>query len=264
MQDESEEDSILFLRHPHHLPSAGEQFSLHLLYYRSLSHLLCQMKENNSNTTHLPLHMRLSTDPNLNVETSPPQLLMRLTTPPLRKRGRELSSESNERWKSSEKESTPGSKRVASELEKWAGVSDKEKGKAFDSCLAEINSLLAVQDGDRSITRETPPVETNLSTERQSRRKRIREEAEELLDQVLSGEEFEGEEIQQRVVRKRAKEEDMPWYKSTSSSSRRGSCVETCRILLQFSEDLPGVKSLLRVADNLPEGIPSSQWDRIL
>ena len=156
------------------------------------------------------------------------------------------------------------SSRVASELEKWAGVSDKEKGKAFDSCLAEINSLLAVQDGDQSITRETPPVETNLSTERQSRRKRIREEAEELLDQVLSGEEFEGEEIQQRVVRKRAKEEDMPWYKSTSSSSRRGICVETCRILLQFSEDLPGVKSLLRVADNLPEGIPSSQWDRIL
>ena len=145
------------------------------------------------------------------------------------------------------------STRVAGELDKWAGVSDKEKGRAFDSCLAEINSILAIQDEARSVTRETPLVETNISAEQHSRRKRIREEAEELLDQVLSGEEYEGEEIQQRVVRKRAKEEDMPWYKSTASSSRRGSCVETCRILLQFSEDLPGVKSLLRVADNLPE-----------
>jgi len=34
--------------------------------------------------------------------------------------------------------------------------------------------------------------------------------------------------------------------------------------LFKFSEDLSGVKSLLRVANNLPEGIPSSQWDRIL
>ena len=155
------------------------------------------------------------------------------------------------------------SSRIVSELDKWAGVSDKEKGKAFDSCLAEINSVLAIQDENRSATRETPPVEATLHTEHQSRRKRIREEVEELLDQV-SGEEFEGEEVQQRIVKKRAREEDMPWYRSTSSSSRRGSCVETCRILLQFSEDLPGVKSLLRVADKLPEGIPSTQWDRIL
>jgi hypothetical protein len=38
-------------------------------------------------------------------------------------------------------------------------------------------------------------------------------------------------------------------------------CPLTSRILLQFSKDLGGV---LRVANNLPEGIPSSQWDRIL
>ena len=56
----------------------------------------------------------------------------------------------------------------------------------------------------------------------------------------------------------------MPWFNSTSDSPRRSSCVESCRILLQFSEDLSGVKSLLRVAQNLPEGIPSSQWDHIL
>ena len=56
----------------------------------------------------------------------------------------------------------------------------------------------------------------------------------------------------------------MPWYSPSSSSTRRRSCIETCKTLLQFSEDLSGVKALLRVADNLPEGIPSSQWDRII
>ena len=155
------------------------------------------------------------------------------------------------------------SSRVAFELDKWVGASEGEKGKAFDSYLAEINSPLVVQDDERSATRGTPPVGTIPLVESQTRGKRIREEVNELLDQI-SGEEFDGDEVEQRVVRKRAKEEDMPWYSANPSSSRRGSCVETCRILLQFSEDLPGVKSLLRVANNLPEGIPSTQWDRIL
>ena len=56
----------------------------------------------------------------------------------------------------------------------------------------------------------------------------------------------------------------MPWYNNAVMSARRTSCAETCRTLLQFSEDLSGVKSLLRVASDLPEGIPSSQWDRML
>jgi hypothetical protein len=161
------------------------------------------------------------------------------------------------------------SSRVAHELGKWAGVSDKEKGKAFDSYLAEINSPAAVQDDYRSLTRGTPqPLGSTLPAGQQpSTRKRIREEVEELLDQV-SREGLEGDDndLQQDPgsTRKRVREEDMPWFNSTLNSSRRSSCIETSRILLQFSEDLSGVKSLLRVANNLPEGIPSSQWDRIL
>ena len=49
------------------------------------------------------------------------------------------------------------SSRVASELEKWGGASDKEKGKAFDSYLAEINSFATVQDDNRSHTRGSSP-----------------------------------------------------------------------------------------------------------
>ena len=36
------------------------------------------------------------------------------------------------------------SSHVANELGKWAGASEKEKGKAFDSYLTNINSFLAV------------------------------------------------------------------------------------------------------------------------
>ena len=156
------------------------------------------------------------------------------------------------------------SSRIANELGKWGGASDKEKGKAFDSYLAEINSLAVIQDEERSATRGTsPPMGTSLDAGQRPNAKRIREEVEDLLDQVSRGE-LEGEDAEPRAARKRAREEDMPWYNPTISSSRRSSCIETCRTLLQFSEDISGVKSLLRVANNLPEGIPSSQWDRIL
>jgi hypothetical protein len=157
------------------------------------------------------------------------------------------------------------SSRVANELEKWVGGSEKDKGKAFDSYLAEINSVIAVQNEDRSLTRGTsPPVRPTLDVEQQPSRKRFREEIEELLDRVSGEEDLEGEESERRIIRKRAREEDMPWYNLSPGSTRRGSCVETCKTLLKFSEDLSGVKSLLRVANNLPEGIPSPQWDRII
>jgi hypothetical protein len=151
---------------------------------------------------------------------------------------------------------------ILGELGKWGGVTDKEKGKAFDSYLAEINSHFNIQDEVRSATRETSqPLGAPVPFERPA--KRIRNEVGELLDEISKGEP-EGEESEPRVIRRRAREEEMPWYDATTSSSRRISCVETCRTLLQFSEDLSGTKSLLRVANNLPEGIPSSQWDRIL
>ena len=119
------------------------------------------------------------------------------------------------------------STRVAKELEEWTGVSDKEKGKAFDTYLAEINSFAAIQNENRSNTREaSQPIDSTLPTEQRANGKRIREEVEELLDRV-SGEELEDEEAEQRVIRKRAREEDMPWYISSPSSSRRGSCIET-------------------------------------
>jgi hypothetical protein len=154
------------------------------------------------------------------------------------------------------------SARILSELEKWTGATDKEKGKAFDSHLAEINSFLAIQDENRSTVREGSPL-IGASLTAEGKTKRIRDEVEELLDQVSRGG-AEGEDDEPRAIRRRVREDEMPWYSVGTSSNRRASCVETCRTLLRFSEDLSGVKSLLRVANGLPEGIPSSQWDRML
>ena len=90
--------------------------------------------------------------------------------------------------------------RVANELEKWEGVSDKERGKAYDSYLAEINSVSSIENESRSVTRGTPqPLEATLPVEQQVSKKRIREEVEELLDQVSQGEEDE-EESERRTI----------------------------------------------------------------
>ena len=80
---------------------------------------------------------------------------------------------------------------VANELGKWEGASDKEKGKVFDLCLAEINSYVAIQDEQRSNTRgTTPPASSSLPTTggEHPNAKRVRDEVEELLDQVSGGE----------------------------------------------------------------------------
>ena len=66
------------------------------------------------------------------------------------------------------------SSRVANELGKWEGGSDKEKGKALDSYLVEINSFTASQDEEQSTMRGTSlPVGTSLTARQQSNGKQI-------------------------------------------------------------------------------------------
>ena len=149
---------------------------------------------------------------------------------------------------------------LLNELGTWAGATDEEKEKAFNLYLTEINSFFTHQDD--SFTREgSASLEAPNGSKRQA--KRIRDEVDNILEQV-SKKGSEDEDDEPRVIRRRAREDEMPWYNNAVIPTRRSSCIETCKTLLRFSEDLAGVKSLLRVANNLPEGIPSSQWDRLL
>jgi hypothetical protein len=101
---------------------------------------------------------------------------------------------------------------VLKELDQWGGVTDKEKGKAYDSYLAEINSSLAIQDEERSATRETsPPTGASLTT-RRGGSKRVRDEVEELLDQVSRGGGPEADDDESKVTKRRVREDEMPWY----------------------------------------------------
>ena len=149
---------------------------------------------------------------------------------------------------------------VLNELGTWAGATDEEKDKAFNLYLSEITTFFAHQDD--SFTREGSTSLEALDGPK-GRAKRIRDEVENILDQASKGGSGD-EEDEPKIIRRRAREDEMPWYSNAATSTRRSSCIETCRTLLRFSEDLAGVKSLLRVANNLPEGIPSSQWDRLL
>ena len=151
---------------------------------------------------------------------------------------------------------------VIDELDKWSGVSDRERERALKSYLSEINANPSVEIEECISPEITQPTRSTIPSEGTS--KRPRQEVEDLLEKMSRGEPDDDDDDERRLVKRRAREEEMPWFNQSGSTSRRSSCVETCKTIKQFSEDLSGVKSLLRIAYNLPEGIPSTQWDRII
>jgi hypothetical protein len=151
---------------------------------------------------------------------------------------------------------------VVDELDKWSDVSDGERERAFISYLAEIRADSAVANGNQhELGSTTQPSRSSVPPI--VPQKRLHDEVEDLVERLSRGGNEE-EEDESTSGKRRIKEEDMPWYRPATQSVRRDSCSRTCRTLQRFSDDLSGVKALLRVAFNLPEGIPTSQWDRIL
>src|SRR6202522_2239356 len=62
-------------------------------------------------------------------------------------------------------------------------------------------------------------------------------------------------------------ESEMPWFVpegQTSGNSSCASCQETCRLLRAYNRDISKAKFLVKITPNSPNGIPSSQWERIL
>lgn len=142
---------------------------------------------------------------------------------------------------------------VLDELNKWLGVTDTERGKAFNSYLAEMNSTVEPRSEEQSATRKTSP---SLGVSHPPGQSLKRARVEEFLDRVSRGEPEDNDGEPKPLRRRRAtlREEEMPWFQQSTGSPGRSSCIETCQTLRQF----------IRAANNLPEGIPSSQWDRLL
>jgi len=156
---------------------------------------------------------------------------------------------------------------VVDELDKWTGVSDKDRGKALDALLAKINSSATATVGRTNPQGAEPSGSTQPFNEPQSSRKQGRNEVKEIIEKLSKGgESDEDDDINStpQAHKRHANKKDMPWYNPQSIIFRNPSCTKTCRTLTLFGNDLNGVKALLRVAHNLPKGIPASQWDRIL
>ena len=230
MQNERERIYLLSLCYPHLLPLWQSCLYIFLLFIDPSTILLWHMEMNNPSK--LLLHLRMSSP--MEMEVNLPKLLIWMSTPPLKKRKRNFKRVDweIENFRKGECSRFQVLLHVANKLRKWAGASEKEKGKAFDSYLAEINSFLAVQDEDRSASRDSPPPSgVSLPAGNQLAGKRIWNEVEDLLDQVSRGE-LEGEEPDQWIMWKRVREEEMPWYNPAINTTWRSSCIETCRTFL--------------------------------
>jgi hypothetical protein len=149
---------------------------------------------------------------------------------------------------------------IVDELDKWSGATDGEREHALNSYLPELKANFVNTNGNGNGSTMQP---SRLSDPPIASHKRRLSEGNDLADhQSKPGNEEEEDEL--LPGRKQAREEDMPWYTPLSQSTRRSVCVRTCNTLQHFGKDLPGTKSLLCIAHNLPDGIPTSQWDRIL
>ena len=138
-------------------------------------------------------------------------------------------------------------------------LTQSQKESTFDSYLTEI---LAIQSSfDESKEPEEPTSEpsdqaqASTSVEPSQGLRKAREA-------IDSDDDSEGN---KRPKRQKLVESDMPWYRKPSHvASSNPSCSETRRLLRIFNRDVANAKFLIKVADDSPSGIPSSQWERIL
>ena len=58
---------------------------------------------------------------------------------------------------------------------------------------------------------------------------------------------------------------DVPWYESDNRSllALPASCIQTCKCLELYLQDIPGCRNHIKVAPGAPRNVPISQWERI-
>ena len=144
--------------------------------------------------------------------------------------------------------------------------SKKEKEKAINLYVDELNSI---NHNTRNQLFTVPLPE---------KEKTIDKSVHKILDQVSlgvkrgkeqggdsSGEESDNVDETPRKKLK-VKESEMGWFDPNKSSFDRDDIIyqETCKLLRVYNKDISRAKFLIRTSRRAPEGIPSSQWERIL
>jgi hypothetical protein len=109
------------------------------------------------------------------------------------------------------------------ELDKWSNVTDEDRERALNTYMAEINASTSIPNDNRQVTQPTrsspPPIGLP---------KRRRPDVDDLVEQLSRGENDEAED-ESGTSRKRAREEDMPWYTPIAQTTRREICIKTLR-----------------------------------
>ena len=145
-------------------------------------------------------------------------------------------------------------------------LSDSEKEKAISLSVDELNSI---NHNARNQLFTVPMPE---------KEKTIDESVHKILNQVSHGikcrkEQSDGssgeesDDTNEPPHKKcKVKESDIGWFDPDNPSLDCDdiACQETCRLLQTYNKDISGAKFLIRTSRRAPEGIPSSQWERIL
>src|ERR1700678_2981868 len=132
-------------------------------------------------------------------------------------------------------------------------ITQSQKEATFDSYLTEILAIQSSLDESRVPPSGEPPTNTTLTPG--NRREH---------DDIVSDTESDGGHPSKRL---KLIESEMPWFVpegQTSGNSSCASCQETCRLLRAYNRDISKAKFLVKITPNSPNGIPSSQWERIL
>jgi len=148
--------------------------------------------------------------------------------------------------------------------------SEPEKEKTLDLLLSELSAIDGGLNGPRA--RQAPANANNIPRAADIKgSKRIRnQETEDFLEQISKGSDvsLSGSDDDEGITtkRRRLKESDMPWYSSPPAASHSSNplCEKTRQLLKRYNRDISNAKFYIRISQGSPEGIPSTQWERIL
>ena len=165
-------------------------------------------------------------------------------------------------------------RKILASMDRIVSLSPSSREETFESYLTEINAVerQAIQPAVAPLaSRQQRSPEPEAPIRGQQRSNGLAQEGEDLLfatrRRVLDAADDPDDENAHDAKRRRAGQVDMPWHgivQGRASIDRTYSCARTCELLELYGEDLPRCKFLVRTAPYAPEGIPQSQWERIL
>lgn len=158
-------------------------------------------------------------------------------------------------------------------LDKITDLSTDARERAFGSYLSELDTITREDQTNAPRTpihTAGPPAEAEALPRTEgttARDETLADRLVHLLGKRGGGSDTLDDALPSGTKRPRLAQADMPWFgqhTARKSIDLDFSYGRTCELLECYGEDLPRAKFLVRTAQNVPEGVISSQWERIL